>query len=177
MGQWVIAQTIFFLTHSKSYYYFYAHLKIIYFFFIKLLMFGNLKDFLSPFEGYFLFNSLWRFFNETSFHSKSWGILHLHWKKHSLVFQFSSVTRLCLTLCNPVNRSMPGLPVRHQLLEFTQTHVHWVGDAIQPSHSLSSPSPPALNLSQHQGLFIWVSCSHQVAKVLVVTSSKTVPYL
>ena len=62
--------------------------------------------------------------------------------------------------------SMPGLPVRHQLLEFTQTHVHWVSDAIRPSHPLSSPSPPAFSLSQHQGLFKWVSSSHQVAKVL-----------
>ena len=65
-----------------------------------------------------------------------------------------------------MNCSTPGLPVHHQLLEFTQTHVHWVGDAIQPSHPLSSSSPPALNLSQHQGLFKWVSSSHQVAKVL-----------
>ena len=62
--------------------------------------------------------------------------------------------------------STPGLPVHHQPLELTQTHVHWVGDAIQPSHPLSSPSPPAFNLSQHQGLFKWVSSSHQVAKVL-----------
>ena len=68
-------------------------------------------------------------------------------------FQFSSVTQLCLTLCDPMNRSMPGLPVHHKLLEFTQTQVHRVGDAIQPSHPLSSPSSPALNLSQHQGLF------------------------
>ena len=66
----------------------------------------------------------------------------------------------------PMNHSMPGLPVHHQLPEFTQTHVHWVGDAIQPSHPLSSPSPPALNLSQHQGLFKWISSLHQVAKVL-----------
>ena len=80
--------------------------------------------------------------------------------------QFSSVTQSCLTLCDPMNSSTPGLPVHHQLPEFTQTHVHWVGDAIQPSHPLSSPSPPALNLSQHQGLFKWVSSSHQVAKVL-----------
>ena len=64
-----------------------------------------------------------------------------------------------------MNRSTPGLPVHHQLPEFTQTHVHWVGDAIQQSHPLSSPSPPDLNLSQHQGLFKWVSSSHQVAKV------------
>ena len=80
--------------------------------------------------------------------------------------QFSSVAQSCLTLCNPMNCSTPDLPVRYQLLEFTQTHVHWVGDAIQPSHPLSSPSPPALNLSQHQGLFKWVSSLHQVAKVL-----------
>ena len=62
--------------------------------------------------------------------------------------------------------SMPGCPVHHQLLEFTQTHVHWVGDAIQPTHPLLSPSPPTFNLSQHQGLFKWVGSSHQVAKVL-----------
>ena len=80
--------------------------------------------------------------------------------------QFSSVTQSCLTLCDPMNSNMPGLPVHHQLPEFTQTHVHWVGDVIQPSHPLSSPSPPALNLSQHQGLFKWVSSLHQVAKVL-----------
>ena len=67
--------------------------------------------------------------------------------------QFSSVVQSCLTLCNPMNHSMPGPPVHHQLPESTQTHVHQVSDALQPSHPLSSPSPPALNLSQHQGLF------------------------
>jgi len=67
--------------------------------------------------------------------------------------QFSSVAQSCPTLCNPMNRSTPGLPVHHQLLECTQTHVHWVGDPIQPSHPLSAPSPPAFNLSQHQSLF------------------------
>ena len=71
--------------------------------------------------------------------------------------QFSSVSQLCLTLCNPMNCSTPGLPVHHQLLEFTQTHVHQVSDAIQPSHPLSSPSPPAPNPSQHQSLFQWVN--------------------
>ena len=81
--------------------------------------------------------------------------------------QFSSVAQLCLTLCNPVNHSTPGLPVHHQLPESTQTHVHWGSDAIQPSHPLSSPSPPALNLSQHQGLFKWVSSSKQVAELHV----------
>ena len=70
------------------------------------------------------------------------------------------------TVCNPMNCSMPGLPVHHQFLELAQTHVHWVSDAIQPSHPLLSPSPPAFNLSHHQGLFEWVSSSHQVTKVL-----------
>ena len=67
--------------------------------------------------------------------------------------QFSSVTQSCPTLCDPMNHSMPGLPVHHQLPKSNQTHVHWVDDAIQPSHPLLSPSPSALNLSQHQGLF------------------------
>ena len=78
---------------------------------------------------------------------------------------FSSVTRSCLTLCDPMDCSTPGLPVHHQLLELAQTHVHRVGDAIQPSHPPPRPSP-ALNFPQHQGLFQWVSSSHQVAKVL-----------
>ena len=80
--------------------------------------------------------------------------------------QFSSVTQSCPTVCNLVDCSTPGLPVHHQFLESTQTHVHWVSDDIQPSHPLLSPSPPSLNLSQHQGLFKWISSSHQVAKVL-----------
>ena len=80
--------------------------------------------------------------------------------------QFNSVAQSCPALCDPMNHSMPGLPVHHQLPESTQTHVHWVGDTIQPSHALSSPSPPALNLSQHQGLLKWVNSLHQVAKVL-----------
>ena len=80
---------------------------------------------------------------------------------------FSSITQSCPTVCDPMSCSMPDLPVNHQLLEFTQTRVHWVSDAIQPSHHpLSSPSPPALNLSQHQCLFKWVSSSRQVAKLL-----------
>ena len=86
-------------------------------------------------------------------------------KKH-FTSQFSSVAQLCLTLCDPMNHSIPCLPVHHQLPKFTQTHVHWVSDAIQPSHPLSSPSPPAPNPSQHQGLFQWVNSSHEVAKVL-----------
>ena len=78
----------------------------------------------------------------------------------------SSVAQSCLTLCGPMDCSIPGFPVHHQLPELTQTHVHRVGDAIQPSHPLSSPSLPAFNLSQHQGLFRWVSSLHQVAKAL-----------
>ena len=80
--------------------------------------------------------------------------------------QFSSVTQSCPILCDLMDCSKPGFPVHHQLPELVQTHVHRVGDAIQPSHPLLSPSPPALNLSQIQGLFKWVSSSHQVAKVL-----------
>ena len=80
--------------------------------------------------------------------------------------QFSSVAQSCLTLCDPVNRSTPGLPVHYQLPEFTQIHVHWVSDAIQSSHPLVSPSPSVFNLSHNQYLFKWVSPSHQVAKVL-----------
>ena len=78
----------------------------------------------------------------------------------------SSAAQLCPTLHDPMDCSMPGFPVHHQILELTQRHVHWVGDAIQLSHPLSSPSPPAFNLSQHKGLFQWVSSSYQVAKVL-----------
>ena len=89
----------------------------------------------------------------------------------SLVITFlprseSEVAQSCPTLCDPMNSSMPGLPVHHHLPEFTQTHVHRVGDAIQPSHPLSFPSPPAPNPSQHQSLFQSVNSSHEVAKVL-----------
>ena len=95
--------------------------------------------------------------------------------------QFSSIAQSCPTLCDPMNWSTPGLPVHHQLLEFTQTHVHWVGDAIQPSHPLSSPSPPAPNFSQHQSLFQWVNSSHEVAKYwsfsLSISPSKEHPGL
>ena len=83
-----------------------------------------------------------------------------------ILIQFSSVAESYPTLCNPMDYSAPGFPVLHYFLEFAQTHVHWVGDAIQPSHPLLSPSPPAFNLSQHQGLFQWVSSLHQVARVL-----------
>ena len=102
-------------------------------------------------------------------------LISQRWKKsiikeilslHSLSVQFSSATQSCPTLCDPMKCSTPGLPVHHQLLEFTQTHVHQVSDAIQPSHPLSSPSPPAPNPFQHQSLFQWVNSSHEVAKVL-----------
>ena len=92
-----------------------------------------------------------------------WRVLYsclldiLNMSNFFLMMQFSLVTQSCPTLCDPMDCSTPGLPVHHQLPEFTQTHVHWVGDAIQPSHPLSSPSPPAFSLSQHQGLFWWVS--------------------
>ena len=86
---------------------------------------------------------------------------------HASSVQFSSVAQSCPTLCDPsMDCSMLGFPSLHSLREFAQAYVHWVSDAIQPSHSLLSPSPPAPNLSQHQGLLQWVSSSHQVAKVL-----------
>ena len=74
-------------------------------------------------------------------------------KKKFIVIQFSSVAQLCLTLCDPIDCSTPGFPVHHQFLEIVQTHVHHVGDTIQPSYPLLSPSPPTFNLSQNQGLF------------------------
>ena len=94
---------------------------------------------------------------------ESWTVNEESWAPKNWCFWTVMLEK---TLCDPMNHSMPGLPVHHQLLEFTQTHVHWVSDAIQPSHLLSSPSPPALNLSQHQGLFQWVSSLHHVARVL-----------
>ena len=99
-------------------------------------------------------------------HIDMWVRFHSVPSLSHICFPFSSVAQSCPTLCNPMNHSMPGLPVPYQLPESTQTHVHWISDAIQPSHPLSSPSPPAPNLSRHQGLFLWVSSSHQVAKVL-----------
>ena len=103
-------------------------------------------------------------FTQTHVHCVGDGIQPAHPLQRNI--QFSSVAQLYSTLCNPMNHSTPSLPVHHQLPEFTQTHVHRVGDGIQPCHALSSPSPPALNLSQHQGLFQWVNSSHEVAKVL-----------
>ena len=92
------------------------------------------------------------------------------WKKSYNKLQFSSVAHSCLTLCDLMGCSMPGLPVRHQFPELAETLVHQVSDAIQPSHPLSSPSLPTFNLSQHWGLFKWVSSSHKVAKVSASTS-------
>ena len=86
--------------------------------------------------------------------------------RHVRSDQIRSVPQSCPTLCDPMNHSTPGLPIHHQLPEFTETHVHQVSDAIQPSHPPSSPSPPAPNPSQHQSLFQWVNSSHEVAKVL-----------
>ena len=115
-------------------------------------------------------------FPKTSFWVDSWGlravcypsclIKGLNEMTARMGFQFSSVAQLCPTLCDPMICSTPGLTVHHQLPESTHTHFHWVGDAIQPSYPLLSPSPPALNLSQCQGLFKWVSSLHQVAKIL-----------
>ena len=136
--------------------------------------------FISPSLGFSSF-----LYSHTVYFSLPWllptpvssGFLHLvhsHPKPHAhkyfqlivgWIIQFSSATQSCPTLCDPIDCSTPGLPVHHQLLEFTQTHAHWVSDAIQPSHPLLSPSP-AFNLFQHQGLFKWVSSSHQVTKVL-----------
>ena len=89
--------------------------------------------------------------------------------------QFSSVTQSCLTLCNPMNCSTPGLPVHHQLPESTQTHAHWVGDAIQTSHALSSPSPPVFNLTQHQGLVQWVNSAWGGQSIGVSASASLLP--
>ena len=117
---------------------------------------------------------LWKALCMSTFHPGRYPLFSIHSfqqidaKLSSLIttIQFSSVTQSCITLCNPREHSMPGFPVHHQLLGFTQNHVHWLSDAIQSSHPLSSPSPPTFNLSQHQGLFKWVSSWHEVAKVL-----------
>ena len=116
---------------------------------------------------YFLqhFNLLhfWTFMN---IHELSWVYI--------ISVRFSSAAQSCPTLCDPVDCSVPGFPVHHQFPELAQTHVHPVGDTIQPSHLLLSPSPPAFNLSQHQGLFQGVCSLHQVAKVLGVSASASV---
>ena len=98
----------------------------------------------------------------------------MKWIGHSI--QFSSVTQLCLTLCDPRDSSTSGFPAHHQLLELAQTHVRQVSDAIQPSHPLSSPSPPTFSLFQNQGLFQWISSSHQVAKNISFSISSSNEY-
>jgi len=103
---------------------------------------------------------------------KSFSVSSCLWK-YSV--QFSSVAQSCPTLCDPMNRSTPGLLVHHQLLEFTQTHVHRVGDAIQPSYPLSSPSPPTLNPSQHQDLFQWVNSVWGGQSIGVSASTSVLP--
>ena len=114
------------------------------------------------------------------FHWKKLLNLHLNFSLMVLGVWFlvyfsqsvSSVAQSCPTLCDPMNRSTPGLPVHHHLPELTQTHVHWVSDAIQPSHPLSSPSPLAPNSSQHQSLFQWVNSSHEVLKIIQIGFKK-----
>ena len=131
-------------------------------------------------------NSVYCTFSSVFFHLNSWLLFHplsvifshqsstplavifLECKSDLTISSvpFNSVTQSCPTLCNSMDCSTPGFPVHHQLPEFTRTHVHWVSDAIQPSHPLSSPSAPTFNLSQHQGLCKWVSSLHEVAKGL-----------
>ena len=113
------------------------------------------------------------FYSKRSFLDSLLGNFILSYRNNVIIVQkvsdsvqFSSVTQSCPTLCDPMNRSTPGLPVHQHLPEFTQTHVHQVSDAIQLSHPLSSPSPPAPNPSRHQSLFQWVNSSHEVAIVL-----------
>ena len=125
-----------------------------------------------------LFATPWTAARQASlFITNSWSLLKhrsIDMRCHSMISssingvsdQIRSVTQSCPTLCDPMDCSMPGFPVHHYLPEFAQTHVHWVSDAILPSHPLQPPSPLALNLSQNQGFFQWVGSSHQVAKVL-----------
>ena len=119
------------------------------------------------FFWYFILDSFYcSTFKVTIFYSAMSYLLLIPSNIFLSIVQFSPVTQLYPTLCDPLDCSTPGFPIHHQLPELTRTRVHRVGDAIQPSHPLSSPSPPAFSLSQDQGLFKWVSSSHQVAKVL-----------
>ena len=131
---------------------------------INLLSCSSLYSFLPSPSFYLPF-----FYLTSKFIILTFFLILLFLSFHEHLFssvQFSSIAQLCPTLCEPMNRSTQGLPVHQQLPEFTETHVHRVSDAIQPSHPLSSPSPPAPNPSQHQSLFQWVNSSHKVAKVL-----------
>ena len=116
---------------------------------------------------FFIYRHINRYREQTYGHGERGGEGETYGESN-VKLTFSLVAQSCPALCDPMNRSTPGLPVHHQLPESTQTHVHRVGDAIQLSHPLSSPSPPALNLSQHQVFFKWVTSSHQVAKVLEI---------
>ena len=113
-------------------------------------------------------------FFKSRFSSKYFFPLNFIISHKQVLVQFSSVTWSCLTLCHSMNHSTPGLSVHHQFPESTQTHVYWVSDSIQPSHPLSSPSPPALNLSQHQGLFQWVSSFVSGGQSIRVSASTSV---
>ena len=119
----------------------------------------NLETVLNFFNKYVLDRTLWK---QNKQNAMSTSRVNFISKFHI----FSSVAQSCPALYYSMDCSMPGLPVHHQLLEFTHAQAHWVSDAIQPPHPLLSPSPPTFNLSQHQGLLKWVSSSHQVAKVL-----------
>ena len=127
----------------------------------QALLFGICWPASSPCNELFHFST-----SQSLFHLSRIDQLKCNNLLKDVSIQFSSVAQSCRTLCDPMNCSTPGLPVHHQLPEFTQTHVHRVSDAIQPSHPLPSPSPPAPNPSQHQSLFQWVNSSHEVAKVL-----------
>ena len=122
---------------------------------------GSLSFELCNYKVYWAYGKLWG-----QWTASTHRVIHIVTESLDSWVQFSSVTQSCPTLCYPMDCSTPDLPVYRRLPEFTQTNVHWIGDAIQPSHLLLSPSPPAFNLSQHQGLFKWVSSSNQVAKVL-----------
>ena len=129
--------------------------------YIPLMMVSTLLSVYRPF-GYSLlwshyFSIVFSFFN---------GLSVFFLLICTSLCQFSSVAQSCPTLCDPMDCSTPGFHVHHQLPELAEIYVYWVGDAIQSAHPLPSPSPPAFHLSQHQGLFQWVSSSHQVAKVL-----------
>ena len=125
-------------------------------------------------EGFFnICKSINVIYHISKLKDKSHDNLHRYrkslWQNSAPIYdsvQFRSVSQSCPTLCNSVNHSTPGLPVHHQLPEFTQTHVHRISDAIQPSQPLSSPSPSAPNPSQHQSLFQWINSLHEVTKVL-----------
>ena len=120
---------------------------------------------IKPYSFFIVLNIYWKWkwLSFVWLFATSWAIQSVEFSRP---VQYSSVAQSCPNLCDPMKCSMPGLPVHHQLPEFTQTHIHRVGNAIQSSHPLSSPSPPAPNPSQDQGLFQWVNSLHEVAKVL-----------